>query len=243
MKKLILIFYFILSTSAFSAKLIIIPVSKNPILAYENSSAKVNIVGFVGGGGIKKGAGQSKNPLARDRKKFKKAGMNYYVFTNPKKGKKISLKYRKSKDHIKKISYLINYLKERNNLPIILVGHSRGSVSVISAAYALGKKNIKGIVLMGSMTAASSKVSSKYTIKSMLKKKLDVSVLIIHHKKDECLVTPYKPAKSVAEKYNFKLVTITGGGNSGRECGPLHSHGFEGTMPKVIKAIKSWSEE
>ena len=46
-----------------------------------------------------------------------------------------------------------------------------------------------------------------------------------------------------AEKYNFKLVTITGGGNSGRECGPLHSHGFEGTMPKVIKAIKSWSEE
>ena len=116
MKKISILVVFItfslFSFETYAAKIKVQSVSENPIFAYTNPNAKINVIGFVGGAGIKKGVGKSQNPLARERKLFKQAGMNYYIFPNPKIKKGISLKYRKSKDHIKKISNLIKYLKK-----------------------------------------------------------------------------------------------------------------------------------
>ena len=245
MKKIIILVVFItfslFSFETYAAKIKVQSVSENPIFAFTNTNAKINVIGFVGGAGIKKGVGKSQNPLARERKLFKQAGMNYYIFPNPKIKKGISLKYRKSKDHIKKISNLILYLKKENNLPTILVGHSRGSVSVSAAANMLGNNEVKGIVVMGSLTATSQKVKAPFTMRNMLKK-TSVPVLIIHHKQDGCVVTPFSPIKSLSKKRGFPLVTISGGGSSGNPCGPLHFHGFEGTMSQVITEIKKWAE-
>ncbi|MBL60768.1 MAG: hypothetical protein CMI85_01385 [Candidatus Pelagibacter sp.] len=245
MKKISILVVFItcslFSFETYAAKIKVQSVSDNPIFAFTNPNAKVNVIGFVGGAGIKKGVGKSQNPLARDRKSFKRAGMNYYIFPNPKTKKAISLKYRKSKDHVKKISNLLEYLKKENNLPTILVGHSRGSVSVAAAANNLGKEIVKGIVIMGSLTATSKKITSPFTMSSMLKK-TSVPVLIIHHRKDGCEVTPFAPTKSLSKKKGFPLVAISGGGSTGNPCGPLHYHGFEGTMNQVIDEIKKWAE-
>ena len=243
MRKLIFIIFFFYTTNSLAEKLNLPDISENPIFAYENSNAKVNIIAFVGGGGIKKGVGKSQNPLAREREAFKNAGTNYYIFPNPKKNKKIEISYRKSKDHIEKIKKLIDYLRLKNNLPIILVGHSRGSVSVAAATNSLGLKNIKGSVIMGSITETSSAVSSSFIMKTMFKNKPDVPILVIHHEKDACVVTPYTGAKGVADKHNFKLIKISGGGSSGDVCGPLHYHGFEDKMTEVIQSIKEWSEK
>jgi hypothetical protein len=68
-----------------------------------------------------------------------------------------------------------------------------------------------------------------------------VPVLVVHHEKDGCNVTRYSSAKSLAKKHNFKLVTITGGGTTGKVCGPFHHHGFENKMSEVIQAVHSWS--
>ena len=243
MKKILIIIIALFPLSSFAAQVKIKSVSDNKMCIYENPSAKVNIIGFVGGSGIKKGCGKSQNPLARDRKDFAGAGLNYYLFNNPKEDKEgLSLLYRKSSDHAERISNLIKYLKKKNNLPIILVGHSRGSVSVAAAANALGPQKIKGIVIMASLTAVNKKVTATFLMQNMLKKPT-VPVLVIHHQKDSCDVTPYLPAKNLAEKMNFKLIAITGGGNTGDACGPLHHHGFEGKMPEVIQAIQKWSGE
>ena len=243
-KKIIIILYFILLITSFDAeaKKIRLPsVSENNIFTYTNPKAKINVIAFIGGGGIKKGIGKSQNPLARERKAFKRSGMNYYVFPNPKIGKGISLSYRKNKDHIKRISRLIKHIKKKNNLPIILVGHSRGSVSVSAAANVLGQDEIKGIVVMGSLTATSQKIKPPFLISNMLKK-TTVPVLIIHHKEDRCIVTPFSPAKSISEKKGYPIIVISGGGSTGNTCGPLHYHGFEGTMSQVITEIKKWAE-
>ena len=243
MKHFLFIVLFFYATNSLAEKLNLPDISENPIFAYENSNAKVNVIGFVGGGGIKKGVGKSQNPLARERKAFKDAGINYYIFPNPKKNKKIEIGYRKSKDHIKRIEKLIDYLRSKNNLPIILVGHSRGSVSVAAATNLLGSKKIKGSIIMGSITAPSSAVSTSFIMKTMFKNKPDVPILVIHHEKDACVVTPYTGAKGVADKHNFKLIKISGGGSSGDVCGPLHYHGFEDKMTEVIQSIKEWSEK
>ena len=92
-----------------------------------------------------------------------------------------------------------------------------------------------------SLTATSQKVKAPFTMRNMLKK-TSVPVLIIHHKKDGCIVTPFAPVKSLSKKKGFSLAAISGGGSTGNPCGPLHYHGFEGTMSQVITEIKRWAE-
>ena len=78
---------------------------------------------------------------------------------------------------------------------------------------------------MGSITETSSAVSSSFTMKTMFKNKPDVPIFVIHHEKDSCVVTSYVGAKRLADKHNFNLLKISGGGTSGDVCGPLHYHG------------------
>ena len=94
---------------------------------------------------------------------------------------------------------------------------------------------------MGSLTATSQKIKPPFLISNMLKKTM-IPVLIIHHKKDRCIVTPFSPAKSISEKRGYPIIAISGGGSTGNPCGPLHYHGFEGTMSQVITEIKKWAE-
>ena len=74
-------------------------------------------------------------------------------------------------------------------------------------------------------------------------KETSIPVLVVHHEKDGCSVSSYLGAKNLAKQKNYKLISITGGGKSGSECGPLHYHGFEGKMTEVIQSIKEWSEK
>ena len=90
MRSIVFFLIFLLTSNFAYAKKINIPeVSDNDIFVYYNKSAKVNFIGFVGGGGLKGSASKSQNPLSRSAKDFRDSGSNYYVFPNPKKKKKI----------------------------------------------------------------------------------------------------------------------------------------------------------
>ena len=72
-----------------------------------------------------------------------------------------------------RISILIDHIKKENNLPIILLGHSRGSISVAAAANNLKKRKISGIVILGSITTPVGKYTPyTLTMKHMLKQTL-----------------------------------------------------------------------
>ena len=231
-----------ISSSSHAKQLNIDSVSENPILAYLNKQATVNYIAFVGGEGVKGKASKSKNPVARSGKEFRDVGSNYFIFPNPAKKMKLSNADRNGgKDHMQRILNLINYIKTQNSLPIVLLGHSRGSISVSSAAKILGKENVKGIVVLSSITSSYGDYTPYYlTMESMLKK-VELPVLVVHHEKDACTVSQYNAAKKLAEKNNYKLITISGGGTTGSVCGPLHYHGFEGTAEEVIRAVQEWS--
>ncbi len=221
-----------------------IPTSDMPMKAIESPNSKVNLIMFVGGAGLKHGKlGKVKNPLIRARSIFKQSGANLYFFPNPKKGKAMKLGYRISKKHADEILKVSKIVKSRNNLPTILVGHSRGGTSVSNVAVIHGAK-IDGIVNAAAMTKTSNKVSSKHIITKILKKSVNTHVLIVHPKKDTCLVTPFSPIPKLMKNLKAKskkLVTINGGGTTGRECGPLHRHGFENTERELADSIINWS--
>lgn len=148
MKKflLILIFLSFVFQGVFAKKIDIPEVSNNKIWVYYSKQAKVNHIAFIGGGGMKGNPTKSGNPVAKFGKNFREAGSNYYIFSNPK--KKIVLNNIKTKDHIKRVSILIDHIKKQNNLPIVLLGHSRGSISAAHAVNEIGKEKIDGIVIL-----------------------------------------------------------------------------------------------
>ena len=56
----------------------------------------------------------------------------------------------------------------------------------------------------------------------------------------------FKFAKKFYDKLNTKskkLLKFTDGTRTGRECGPYHHHGYEGTEEKVANEIAKWINE
>ena len=217
--------------------------SNMPLKAIESPNAKANLIMFIGGPGLKHGKLKKiGNPLIRARKIFKQKGFNLYFFPNPKKGKEISIKYRTSKKHVNNISKVYEIIKKRNNLPTFLVGHSRGGTSVSKAATVYVSK-FDGIVVAAALTSTSQKISTGQLVTKILKKETDTHILVIHPKQDACFVTPFKPIPNLMNNLKSKskkLVTIEGGGTSGKECGPYHRHGFEDKENELAEAIKRW---
>jgi hypothetical protein len=69
-------------------------------------------------------------------------------------------------------------------------------------------------------------------------KKAPISQFFIHHANDPCVLTTYPSAKSISDKYNIPLVTVTGGsGFQGAACAALTEHGFRGKEKEVMNAV------
>ena len=68
--------------------------------------------------------------------------------------------------------------------------------------------------------------------------KAKISQFFIHHKNDPCPLTTYSAAKSISQKFNLPLVSVTGGSDfEGPACKAMTEHGFRGKEKEVMKAI------
>ena len=69
-------------------------------------------------------------------------------------------------------------------------------------------------------------------------KKAAIPQFFIHHVNDPCALTTYPSAKSITDKYNIPLITVTGGsGFQGGACEALTEHGFRGKEKEVMNAV------
>jgi hypothetical protein len=72
-----------------------------------------------------------------------------------------------------------------------------------------------------------------------------VPTLVIHHKKDGCMVTPYELAgalmQNLTQTPKKELLTLSGGDLSVSDpCEASSYHGFLGLDAEVVTAIASW---
>jgi predicted esterase len=214
-------------------------VSELPIHGYESNIAKANIIALIGGVGLKNTQGQSKNFLVTQKTNFIRAGINFYLFPNWSEKEKATYRLRGSKKRANRILNLLSELGKRNSLPTYLVGFSRGSVDAANFSKLFSGK-IKGIVLASGIYKNSSKKAGFFSMERIIGSESDVSVLVAHHQKDDCKVTTFQYAKNFYEKLlapRKKLLVYTDGVPTGRKCGPLHHHGFEGIQDKVSDDI------
>lgn len=146
--------------------------------------------------------------------------------------------YQASKERQQDVQKLINEV--RKQVPSLnevwLVGTSMGTVSSSfmptyeSDAYA-------GAIHTATITEPYAKHSYR-ELGGFDYKKAKIPQFFIHHKNDPCTLTTYSSAKSISQKFNLPLISVTGGSDfEGHPCKAFTEHGFKGKEKEVMKAI------
>jgi pimeloyl-ACP methyl ester carboxylesterase len=204
-----------------------------------------------GGGGVirlRSEDGQIKfaggNFLVRTRGEFVKRGVVAAVLEAPSDqhvGWGMTDEFRFSDEHLTDVRAVLADLGRRfPDLPIFLIGTSRGSVSAAGLGARLDR-GVAGVVLTSSMFRATGARSrepgpglSRFDFG-----RLRTPVLLVHHREDACPSTPYADAADLAKR--FPLVSVTGGlPPTSDRCEPMSAHGFLGREPETVEAIVNW---
>jgi predicted esterase len=135
---------------------------------------------------------------------------------------------------------VVRALKTRADLPVWLIGTSRGTVSAAAAAIAFGDE-LAGIVLTSSILA--------WKLPGAVPKQdlaaIRIPVLMVHHADDACWACRAYEAPAVIKALKNapvrQLQLLSGGGPvSGDACEPLHHHGFIGIEEEAVRRIAEW---
>ena len=192
----------------------------------------------------------SVNFLTRSRHLFASFGFNVVVMdaaTDFLSCEHILKGQRLSSAYVSDINAVIQDLRIRYpELPIWVIGTSRGSISAAQTAAALSHESggPDGLVLTSSNTRSATE-PHHLSVFDVDLENITVPTLITAHKKDECWVTPPEDAKAIEDrlvsvpkmhirKYNKGFEPISG------PCKPLSYHGYLGIEPEVVKDIAKW---
>jgi len=185
------------------------------------------------------------NFLVRTRDLFAENGLMAIVVDAPsdlidaKKGLKGN---RTSADHLTDIKAIIDYARKQETIPVWLVGTSRGTISATYIA-AQAPIAVNGIVLTSTVSLPTKKGGA--SVMDVGLEKITVPVLLAHHEKDNCYVSPSNGLDDVRKRLsNAKLVGIMsfkgGKEKSGKECKGQSHHGFFKIEERVVKDISNW---
>jgi predicted alpha/beta-hydrolase family hydrolase len=183
------------------------------------------------------------NFLVRNRERFASEGFLVAVVDTPSDRPRGLWDFRTSAAHAEDIQGVIAELKKIVDVPVWLVGTSMGTVSAANAAARLKEGGPDGLVLTSSVTKESRQVSE--TVSSVRLKDIRIPTLLVHHKRDDCIVTPYESAvaliRSLTQSPKKDLLTFDGGDPPRSEpCEAMSYHGFLGLDAEVVAAIASW---
>lgn len=149
-----------------------------------------------------------------------------------------SASYQASKERQEDVDKLIAEVKKRTPSisEVWLVGTSMGTISS-SFMPLFNPSAYSGAIHTAAITAPYAR-NSYVELGNFDYKKPSGIHYFIHHLNDPCSLTPYSSAKTIAEKYNAPLVTVTGGtGFQGGACDALTQHGFRGKEKEVMTEI------
>lgn len=146
---------------------------------------------------------------------------------------RMSVGFRRSKEHVEDIKKILDFLHQRWMSPIFLIGQSLGALSVGHLALSLNDNRISGIILTSSSRGAL----------TMPLENIDVPVLFVHHRDDGCV--PFNYALTVRggmiRSPKAQLIEVLGGDPpASAPCEPWSPHGFLGKEREVVNAITEW---
>jgi hypothetical protein len=182
------------------------------------------------------------NFLIRSRPYFLKNGVVTAIIDAPTDHKRdLRHGFRGSDDHATDVAAAVAHLRASFDVPIWLVGTSRGTNSVANAAARLGDAGADGIVLTASMLAWNEKGDN---LLDFPLERITGPVFIAHHEDDECFVTPPEKVPELVSRLTsadpVRVALYSGGNGTGNPCHVAHYHGFNGIEEDVVADIVTW---
>ncbi len=218
------------------------------IITPEKSRAAVIL--FAGGDGgvtleadgrIPKLAG---NFLVRSRQLFADQGLTTVVIDAP--SDKQSPPYlsgsRQTPEHVADVKAVIAWLREQAQIPVWLVGTSRGTQSAgfIATQLPPTEGGPDGIVL----TASVVRDPRSRAVPEMALERVRIPVLVAHHRQDNCRVCLFSDVPLLMERLTAtsrkELMAFDGGISVGNPCEARAYHGFNGIEREVVDRIAAW---
>ena len=151
--------------------------------------------------------------------------------------------FRDSYEHVNDIDHVISYLKKQSDLPVWLIGTSRGTESAATIAIE-SKQQPHGLILTSSMTEEN---PGGTAVTEMELDKISQPTLITSHENDGCHHTPPEGADEIAGMLtNAKKVEIkifTGGDETGNPCKAMSFHGYLDIEDHVVSYISKFIKE
>ena len=241
------VFVFLVSTAFADDKLINLdtrPGISVSVYSMKREGASATVVLLPGGEGdlrIKKGVPASNNFLVRSREYFAANGFNVVVVGNPTDMSDLDSSFRTSPQHVEDLLKVVEFAKKDSNLPVWLVGTSRGTVSAAAAAISFGNRELAGIVLTSSITG-NKKTSG---VQEQELGAIRIPVLVMHHEKDSCNACSPNEVSRIANGLSNapvkKQIMVNGGaGPRGDACAAMHWHGFIGMEKEAVDIISNW---
>jgi len=186
------------------------------------------------------------NFLVRNRERFCREALLVAVIDAPSDRPEGLSNFRTSSAHAEDIRHVIAKLKDIAHVPVWLVGTSMGTVSAANAAARLKVGGPDGLVLTSTVMKETRQVTE--TVNNVRLEDIRVPTLVVHHKQDSCVVTPYELARSLMRSLTQapkkELLTFEGGDLSVLDpCEPMSHHGFLGLDGEVVTAIASWIKQ
>jgi len=182
----------------------------------------------------------SRNFLVRTRDRFADHGLMVAVVDAPsdRQGPDGMLYgFRSSAAHVTDIDAVIADLRRRADVPVWLIGTSRGTESAASVAIH-SSQHPHGLVLTSSMSEPNRKGDA---VTAMALGRIRMPTLIVAHQDDGCRWTPPGGARAIraglrnAPRVELRL--FSGGDEQGRPCKAMSHHGFLGIESGVVDAI------
>ena len=220
-----------------------------PIYVIQPDHPKAAVILLPGGNGIIKlgpgGPEKEGNFLVRTRDRFAGNGLMAVVMDAPSdlQERKKGLKGKRlTGENLADIKAIVDFARKQANVPVWLVGTSRGT---ISASYVASREPslVNGIVLTSTVSNSGKKGAA--SVADVDLEKITVPVLLVHHKQDNCNVSPASGIKGIAAKLsNAKLVEtkLFSGGKEkqGKQCKGFSYHGFFKIEDEVVRYISDW---
>jgi Serine aminopeptidase, S33 len=184
------------------------------------------------------------NFLVRSRTEFLKRGVIAAIIDAPsdqQSGWGMTDEFRLGDKHAEDMAAVIGELKKRfPELPMFLIGTSRGTISAAALSARLGPL-VSGAVLTSTMFRQTGRKSQEPGpgLSGFDFSVIRIPLLLVHHVGDQCFTTPYSDAARLSEKY--PLITVFGG--SAPQSGPCEAHsqhGFLGKEAETVEQIVNW---
>jgi pimeloyl-ACP methyl ester carboxylesterase len=211
------------------------------VILFAGGKGALNLSSFLGAPSIAWG---KNNFLVRTRDQFAEQGFLVAVVDAPsdRQSKKGMLGgFRTSAEHVQDIDAVIAYLREQADVPVWLVGTSRGTESAAHLAIR-STENPAGLVLTSSMSERNAKGTA---LPDMALSQVTIPTLLVAHERDACPKTPPAGAGTIAGLLTaapaVEVKRFSGGDTPrSKPCQAMSYHGFLGIEDEVVAAIAAF---